>query len=161
MIGYLLAPKIILMLGLGSWMGIACANNRIDCATNRQTIGNMVTMHAIKQDNTLGVGLLHRAWKNHRNVSPLLWSIVCLQGIIAFTFLLAGILLSAAIFQSALQPLGLLFANVALWGFDGLWLGFLCGGLWFGYWIHMSQVQATHLLLLMIGLLSSVLINVL
>jgi hypothetical protein len=50
-------------------------------------------------------------------------------------------------------------ANGALGAFLGLWLFFLCGGLWFGYWMKMGPVQQVHLTLMVIALLAVLVVN--
>ncbi len=151
--------KISIIMGLGCWIGIACFNNIVDRATNRQLITRMLTMKLITVQDGLGVGLLSRAWKETKNVPYVLWFIVAVQLLLAMTFWLAGIFLMVAIFNTALYPIALTIANIALCGFNCLWLGFLCGGLWYGYWIHMSPVQTTHFILLIVGLLTTFFIN--
>ena len=43
--------------------------------------------------------------------------------------------------------------NICLWG------GFLCGGLWFGYWIKQGAMQMVHMTLFMLGIGTYLLFN--
>lgn len=159
MFNSIIVLKISIILGLSCWMGIACFNNIVDRATNRQLITNMLTMKLIATHNELGVGLLSRAWKDNKKVPLILWLIVGVQLLLAITFLLATVFFMIAIVNTNVYPTALTITNFALCGFNSLWLCFLCGGLWYGYWIHMSPVQTTHFILLIVGLLTTLFIN--
>lgn len=160
MISPLLLIKPMILCGLGSWLGIACFNNIVDRATNRFLLHNMFSMEQLKADESMGQGLLSRAWDNRKLSHAILWGVVVIQAVLATSFMVsAGLFITALIQQSYLE-FALTIANASLFGFMCLWLWFLCGGLWFGYWIKMSQVQTTHLMLLMLGLLATIVINI-
>lgn len=157
----LLFIKLMLMTSLAGWLSIACFNNIVDRATNRHLLQKMLCMDLLRDDNELlGQGLLMRAWQNKQRVHTLLWIIVGIQAFISIFLWSSAILFIEAIFANHYFSLALELANWSLLGFMMLWLGFLCGGLWFGYWIKMSQVQTTHLLLLVISLLTMIIINI-
>ncbi|MBO0128956.1 hypothetical protein [Agrobacterium sp. OT33] len=42
----------------------------------------------------------------------------------------------------------------ALSGFMALWLAFMVGGFWFGYWIKQGAIHQVHMTLLIISILS-------
>ena len=155
----LLFIKPVLIAGLAFWLSTACFNNIVDRATNRYFLRYMLNITILKEDALLGKGLLARSWKSNKRVSTLLWGIVGLQAAIAISLWSSAILLSMTIFDIHYLNLALHMANWSLLGFMIFWLWFLCGGLWFGYWIKMSHVQITHLLLLTIALLSMIVIN--
>lgn len=149
------------MSGLGCWLSIACFNNIVDRNTNRHLLGNMFSMELLKMEETLGQGLIYRAWVNKKWTHTILWSVVAFQAIIACMFWTTAILFAMVFFNQCDPENAIFFANSSLMGFILLWVWFLCGGLWFGYWIKMHQVQSTHLLLLIIGLLTILVINIL
>ncbi len=45
-------------------------------------------------------------------------------------------------------------ATLATSAFVGIWLFFMTGGFWFGYWLHMGAFQQVHMTLLIIGIAS-------
>lgn len=49
--------------------------------------------------------------------------------------------------------------NQALLLFIFHWGAFLCGGLWFGYWLKQGAIQMVHMTLLVIGIGIYVLFN--
>jgi hypothetical protein len=49
--------------------------------------------------------------------------------------------------------------NLALLVYMALWIGFLVGGLYFGYWIKQGPFQVAHLLLFTLTLLTAIFIN--
>jgi hypothetical protein len=51
-------------------------------------------------------------------------------------------------------------ANLALCAFTGLWLIFMLGGFWFGYWIKQGPVQQVHMMLLLIGIGYGIIVNI-
>lgn len=161
MINPLLLLKPMMMSGLALWVGVACFNNIIDKATNRFLLGAMFAMQLLKEDGQLGQGLLRRSWENKKKrVNFLLWLIVGIQAVISLLLCISASLLFLSVFNSHYQSISILMANWSLLSFMGLWLGFLCGGLWFGYWIKMGHVQVVHLLLLIISLLAVDVVNI-
>lgn len=50
-------------------------------------------------------------------------------------------------------------ANIALSMFAAMWLVFLCGGLWFGYWIKQGPIQGVHFTLLILSVACMMLVN--
>jgi hypothetical protein len=51
-------------------------------------------------------------------------------------------------------------ADLALLLFASMWFLFLCGGLWFGYWITLPSVQTVHLLMLIATLGLALLVHI-
>ncbi|WP_111977033.1 DUF2165 family protein [Algibacillus agarilyticus] len=157
----LLLAKGIILFGLGTWLLLAAINNFVDPRTNLTLLKKMMTMAAIKHDNDLGVGLLHRAVKNTAFVIWFLKLLATIQLVVAIlllasAFILIGLLLGIESFsfeQSMSLP------TFAMTCFMSLWLFFMVGGLWFGYWIKMGMVQIVHLILLVLSLLILILLN--
>ncbi len=108
----------------------------------------------------MGGGLVRRAIKSER-LPRLVLTLV-----IAYQLLTAGVMLRAAYTLTgvgfgwrAATSLDWELANAALLLFAAMWFAFLCGGLWFGYWITMPSVQTVHLLKLIATLGLALLVN--
>ncbi len=154
----LLLIKICLLAGLGVWLCIALTNNILDKKTNRYFIYEMLSMSLISADPNVGQGLMQRACHDKKRAAQLLAVIIIIQCMIAALLLFsAATLLMNLLGYSILIAIPL--ANIALLGFLLLWFCFLCGGLWYGYWIKMGQIQLVHFILLIISLLSIIIIN--
>ncbi len=154
--------KIAMLLGLGAWLLIAAINNFFDPGTNQILILDMMSMEKLKSDESLiGNKSLWRAYNNKSVIRVLLKGIASAQMLIAILLIISSILtLYAGFFYLNLSSTSLLIANIALSGFCCLWLFFLCGGLWFLYWIKLPNAQMTHFILLITGILSTILINI-
>ena len=140
----LLLIKIFLLGALGVWLTLALINNIVDKETNRYFINDMISMSQISADPIVGRGLLRRACHDKKRAAFLLNIIVFAQCVIAIMlFFAAGSLLMTIFGFSMLIALSL--ANIALFTFMFLWFCFLCGGLWYGYWIKMGQIQLVHI----------------
>jgi hypothetical protein len=86
-------------------------------------------------------------------------AVVAVQIIVALLLWIATAAILAWWFGVMNRDVALATANIAIVGFLGLWTSFLCGGLWFGYWMKMPQVQQVHLSLFTIALIAFVLIG--
>ncbi|MFT6914701.1 MAG: putative small integral membrane protein [Motiliproteus sp.] len=153
-----LLPEVLIVTGLALWMSIAWFNNLTDQGTNIIHLENMLSMKLL-QDTQFAQGLIWRAW-------PEGWSPLVLQVILVVQAVVALSLWRAAISYirclssrstSAATPRRL--ANYALSLFGGLWLMFLCGGLWFGYWMRQGPIQNVHMTLVLITLATLIFIN--
>lgn len=142
-----------IIFGLALWMSIAAFNNLNDPATNNFHLGNTLSMDLLKLDGKLGMGLIWRAWSVQWR-SEVLYVVVVFQIIIAFLLWRAGFTYARAWLQCCLAMFEVARhqAVVALTCFVLLWLGFICGGLWFGYWIKQGMIQSVHLTLILIGI---------
>lgn len=149
-----------LLLGLAIWMSLVVINNITDSSTNQYLIGQTLSMALVKDDSVMGNGLEWRAL-DPGQANVVLNLVVAIQLIIA-----------ALLWRAAICYLGMLgndaeayrrraynSAIVALVAFCALWMGFLCGGLWFGYWMKQGAIQQVHFTLLLIGIGGLVLIN--
>jgi predicted small integral membrane protein len=150
-----------LLLGLAIWMSIVVINNITDSGTNQYLIGQMLSMVLIKDDPIMGNGLEWRAW-NPSVATVVLNVVVVIQ-----------IGIAALLWRASTCYLGLLnndteinrqraqnSAVVALVAFCELWIVFLCGGLWFGYWMKQGTIQQVHFTLFLVGIGGLILINV-
>lgn len=151
----ILATKTLLMAGMAAWMSIAVLNNATDPGTNRFLIGLMLDMTRLQEHpDGLGSGLLWRAWSSEV-APPLLWAIVVVQVSIALYLWRGAVTFGLAAWRGD----GLALEDArrtcirALTAFMALWLAFLCGGLWFGYWMTQGPVQMVHMTLLIMSVL--------
>ena len=146
-------PRSAAMIAVATWLTIAVINNMRDKGTNVLLLGTMFRMDLLKDEPILGQGLRDRRAKGEglaRSMTK--WVIRAQVGIC--------VLLWGAATLSVLDWLGLcdpIYAiaaiNVAVGSFFALWTGFLCGGLYYGYWIKTPQVQQVHFTLFIISLL--------
>jgi len=160
----LLIAKTVFIMGLALWATILTINNITDPRTNIKLVTAMQKMILIKQDPSAGG-------------QKLLWRSIDKPGAAKFSFLIALVLqiisvsilwwsaylLINAIFigtysQAAMNE-AILIANLGLCCLLIEWFMFLCGGLWFAYWIKMGEVQLVHLLMLLITLTGFIFIN--
>lgn len=147
--------KAIVFGGLGSWLLLAALNNLMDANTNITLLSRMMRMDAIREDGTLGQGLLVRAIKNDAYIPLLLRVVALTQLSIATTLILVALAMAAAGVQLVTVDYVWLtdMATLSVSAFLSLWFFFLIGGLWFGYWIKMGSVQIVHFTMLMFGFL--------
>ncbi|MDX1452332.1 MAG: DUF2165 family protein [Oleiphilaceae bacterium] len=152
--------KAIPLFGLSCWMLLAAANNLLDPNTNITLLHRMMSMQALQEDQHLGQGLLHRARAAQSAIPTLLKGIAIYQLILALGMLLCSLLMLLLVV--GITPVAthtvLVLSALTMSGFMAMWLFFLVGGLWFGYWIKMGQVQFVHLSLLMISILFQILL---
>ncbi|EMV8752352.1 DUF2165 family protein [Escherichia coli] len=145
--------RLVVLLGLAAWLSIAVVNNLTDPGTNRMLLGHTLSMGLMLTEEVLGAGLLWRAW-------PAQWAPTILYLVVAAQFVCTTFLWWAAVSYArafALKDARVLLearsrAVLALSLFVLLWMFFICGGLWFGYWLKQGAVQMVHLSLIVIGL---------
>lgn len=147
--------RFILLSGLATWLSIAVFNNLTDSETNRLLLGQTLSMELLKKEAILGSGLIWRACSAE-------WSSNLLYAIAAFQLLIAALLWrsAAGYMHATLRNNAQTMteassqATLALTCFLMLWLGFICGGLWFGYWLKQGAIQSIHMTLIIITLAS-------
>lgn len=146
-------PKTAALVAIAAWLTIAAGNNQRDKPTNWLLLGVMMRQDLLKDEPVLGQGL------KDRRIDDPDFPKTALKVIIGAQILIAVLLWIAAIF-SGLDWLGYIDGvvaaaaiNVAVGAFFALWTTFLCGGLWFGYWIKTWHVQQVHFTLFIIALL--------
>lgn len=150
--------RATILIGLAIWLSIAVLNNITDSGTNITHLDAMLSMHFLVEDQFLGNGLEWRAWQ----VPPaktILWGVVFWQLLTAAALWLATIKMVLTTFGRADFDRALLYANLAITMFLGMWLFFLCGGLWFGYWIKQGAIQGVHIDLIAISIVVLIYIN--
>jgi predicted small integral membrane protein len=150
--------RVVVVSGLAAWLSLAVFNNIRDPGTNIHLLGTMMRMSLIEEDPAVGRGLLRRAVRSQTAPRVLLTAVVLAQVIICALLWWAAVALLQAVGGDG-QGRAQAIATLAISAFATLWLVFLIGGLWFGYWIKMPQVQQVHLTLLIIAVLVLVLVN--
>ncbi|MGL1922511.1 MAG: DUF2165 domain-containing protein [Hyphomicrobiales bacterium] len=146
-------PRTGALLAVSCWLTIAVINNWLDKPTNWLLLGTMMRQDLLKDEPVLGQGLKQRRILNPKAPKIALVFVIFAQVTIAILLWFATIysFLGWVGFVDGLMVLAVI--NLAIGSFFGLWTIFLCGGLWFGYWIKSPQVQQVHFSLFIISLL--------
>ncbi|MDD7911075.1 MULTISPECIES: DUF2165 family protein [Pseudovibrio] len=153
-----LLPRAVLLTGLAAWMTVAVLNNITDTGTNLIHLDNMLSMRLLIEDPIFGNGLEWRAW-NGVPAQAVLWIVICWQVLTAAALWWAAVNMIGAFMKGGRDEACLRAVNLALSMFLGLWLVFLCGGLWFGYWMKQGAIQGVHLTLVIVSLMSLTYLN--
>lgn len=147
--------KALLVASLAAWLMLAVINNILDFGTNRFLLGNVTSMRELIQDTNLGRGLIARAVQSPIYPTFILHLVIVAQvAIVVLLWRGAYYLTFAADTEFAVGA-----ANLGLAALLGMGFFFLTGGLFYGYWIKMPQVQQVHLALVTITLGAIVLVN--
>jgi predicted small integral membrane protein len=145
--------RLVVVTGLALWLSIAVFNNLSDPGTNRLHIGNTLSMALLEEEEILGAALLWRAWPAHwaENVLYVVAGIQIAVSLLlwfaAFSYAQAWRRGSRSALHTARNR-----AVIALTCFLLLWFSFVCGGLWFGYWMKQGAIQSVHMTLILIGI---------
>ncbi|WP_223815998.1 DUF2165 family protein [Pseudomonas chlororaphis] len=147
--------RLAVVASLALWLSIAVLNNLTDPETNRFHIGNTFSMVLLEEEELLGAALRWRAW-------PVQWAETALYAVAGIQIVVSMLLWYAAFAYAKAWRLGSRIALdvarnravVALTCFLLLWFGFICGGLWFGYWLKQGAIQSVHMTLILIGLVA-------
>lgn len=145
--------RLAVLVGLASWLSIAVINNLFDPDTTILHLGNTLSMALLKEEQVLGGALLSRAWPIEW-AEPLLMVVATSQMLIAVFLWVAALGYVRAWRRRSLSSLDQArnLALIALTCFLLLWLFFICGGLWFGYWLKQGAIQSVHMTLILISL---------
>ncbi|MBB4868225.1 putative small integral membrane protein [Pseudomonas nitritireducens] len=145
--------RLAVVASLALWLSIAVLNNMSDPGTNRFHIGNTLSMSLLEEEELLGAALRWRAWSTHW-ADQVLYGVAGVQIAVSLLLWLAAWSYLQAWRQSSHAALSVARnrAVVALTCFLLLWFCFLCGGLWFGYWMKQGAMQSVHMTLVLIGL---------
>ena len=142
------------------WLSLAAFNNITDFKTNYFLIKKMTSMEEIIADKNLGNNLQWRALQDKKWAKSLLIIIIAYQLFTSIHLGMATVSLFSAIISNEIISVQLINdINMSFTFALALWFGFLIGGLWFGYWIKMPQVQIVHLILVLITILCITLTN--
>lgn len=151
-------PRATILVGLAVWISIAVLNNITDSETNIIHLETMLSMHFLIEDQLLGNGI---EWRSLHTppAKIMLLGVIFWQFLTAIFLWIATIKMVLTIFGKVNFSVSLSHANIGLTMFLGMWLLFLCGGLWFGYWIKQGAIQGVHMNLLIISIASLIYIN--
>lgn len=149
--------EFVIILGLSFWLSIAVFNNIIDINTNIINIQKMITMVLLK-DNELANGLIHRALEAEW-ATLIMYFVIFIQLIICSSLWRASFHYFLVFVGKGKIVTAKKTAITALTFFNMLWFFFLCGGLWFGYWMKQGAIQNVHMTLLIIGIATSIYIT--
>jgi hypothetical protein len=147
--------QALVMAGLAAWLSLAVINNILDFGTNKHLLANVTTMRELKADPILGKGLVGRARDGEGYPAMILRVVIPVQ--IAVSLLLWRGAWHLVVSEDRGFSVGA--ANLGLAGFMALWFWFLIGGLFYGYWMKMPQVQQVHLALVLISISAAILVN--
>lgn len=153
-----IASRAVLLAGLALWMSIAVLNNLTDPATNMLHLETMLSMQLLIEDPAFGNGL---EWRALPGLSPrmTLLAVMMCQTLVAGALWFGVALFARDLLSGQPTEKARSVATLALTTFLGLWLFFLCGGLWFGYWMKQGAIQGVHLTLVIIAISSLTYIN--
>ena len=154
--------RTIFMTGFALWITLIAINNLTDRGTNIHLLSRMFTMKDIIADPVMGNGLEWRALPSEPTATIVLWAIIAYQILNAALLWRASILFIKVLrFPSHIKKrqYALRAANIALTCMMIQWMVFMCGGLFFGYWIKMGAVQSVHMALLMTTLIGFIFMN--
>lgn len=145
--------RLVVVMGLAVWLSIAVINNLTDPGTNRLLLGHTISMDLIHTEDILGAGLIWRAWPAQWSTA-LLYLVVSIQITCSAFLWWAGLSYTKALLLNDPHLLALARnrAFLALSLFVLLWMFFICGGLWFAYWLKQGAIQAVHMTLILIGI---------
>lgn len=146
-------PRTAGLLAISAWLTIAVSNNWKDRETNVLLLGTMMRMDLLADEKILGQGLIHRRKKGDALARAALKWVIRAQVFIVVLLWIAAAFSAANWLGFADDTIAVAMINVSIGFFFALWTTFMCGGLYFGYWIKTHHVQQVHFTLFIIGLL--------
>lgn len=159
-INTLTLAKTVVMFGVGFWLFLAVVNNIMDMGTGLYFMKQMVTMDLLKSDPTLGKGLLWRAINTPFFPKIVMWMIIVIESVATIFLLFASFKLLQAMYKGkAFLEHAISVSNIALTIFICIWMWFLGGDLWFGFWIKSGNFVMVHSIWIIISLLLFIFVN--
>lgn len=156
---FTILPRTVVVTGLAAWMTVAVLNNITDQGTNLANLETMLTMRLLSEDQVLGNGLEWRAWTAGAAAPPALYCVIAWQLATAAALWWGAVTHVRAFLGNGETSEAAMAANIGLSMFAAMWLVFLCGGLWFGYWIKQGPIQGVHFTLLILSVACMMLVN--
>lgn len=153
--------RTILITGIAVWMSIIMINNISDPGTQIFLLSKMYSMDLFKNDLMMGQGLLSRAidWPPMSVITLLIVVIYEITSVILLWRAAISYVFALKSSDKGAELNALKRANIALSCLLFLWLFFMCGGLFFGYWLKMGSVQTVHVHLLIVTLIAFIFMN--
>lgn len=157
-----LGMKTLFLFGLALWFSLAILNNITDPGTNTYLIGQMMRMDLVKEDPNMGNGIEWRALPAPALHKGALHAVVLVQ-VAAVALLWIAVYKFAATWVRPPTPVTIadatMFGNIGLGAFAAIWILFWSGGMWFGYWMKMPQIQQVHMTLLIMSMVGFMVVN--
>ncbi|WP_330960986.1 DUF2165 family protein [Photobacterium sp. 53610] len=152
--------KAAIVTGLAMWLTIAATNNLLDSGTNQFLLSSMFKMEGLIADPVFGNGLESRAIHINGIEKIALSIIILVQYIVSLSLWYASYCYFKAFASKGCEVKAISVTNIALSLFAMIWVCFLCGGLYFGYWLKFSGPQGVHFTLLIISIIAFVMNNI-
>jgi predicted small integral membrane protein len=151
--------KLMVIGGLTLWMTLAVINNLVGFQGGVAAVGNLMSMHLLRQPPTAESPLLSRAvesarWHRAVFVLTVVLEIGCALLLWRATVLLAGTMCSRTDPAAALVAV-----NLALAAFLVLMFFFNIGGTWFAYYVRQESLQISHVALIGVAIAAAILCN--
>lgn len=157
-----LGMKTLFLFGLALWFSLAILNNITDPGTNTYLIGQMMRMDLVQEDPNMGNGIEWRALRAPTLHKAVLYAVVLVQVAVA-ALLWMAVYKFTATWARTPTPVTVtdatVFGNIALGAFAAIWIWFWSGGMWFGYWMKMPQIQQVHMTLLIMSMVGFIVVN--
>lgn len=145
--------KIVISAGFGGWLLLSVFNHLSDFRGTLAFVARFMKISALDEEPAIQSQLRSRRVENatvHR---------LALLAIILGQTLLGALLTSAAWLFLRGDEIARAVAQYAFGGLAAFWFAFVIAGTWFGYWIRQSDLERTHLTLLGLAMLGSVIVN--
>jgi predicted small integral membrane protein len=155
----LLLFKLLLLAGMGLWLGVIVLNNLRGFAGGVAVVGNLMGMQLFDQPPALPSPLLSR------RIRSVAWHRAAYVAIVAMEIVAAALMAAAACgFGAALAgqlPVAEAVArgNLAWASLLALALMFTVGGAWFAYYVRQELMQTTHLVLIGLAVAGAIVNN--
>ncbi|WP_186647837.1 DUF2165 family protein [Fluviispira vulneris] len=152
--------KFCVFFGMSCWIFLIFLNNLKDKSTNFNILHNMFTMREIKNDKNTSQALTKRSINSESFAKKTLVFVTLYQFITSIFMIISALFyLLTILINYEYATLAIQFMNFSLVLFVAMWIFFICGGLYFGYWIKTPQYQQMHFNLLKVSILIFLLIN--
>ncbi|MDE1330414.1 DUF2165 family protein [Vibrio aestuarianus] len=154
-------PKLFYLTIFTIWMTLITVNNINDSGTNTLFIKQVVSMSLFEKGSGIGDGLLWRAIDFDKLASYLIDCVILLELLIDILMWATIYNLIKDIFNSGnLSTKTINLFNYAICAWMSLFGGFICIGMWFGYWMHHGAFQMVHITGLIVGGLGYLIFNI-
>lgn len=155
------ALQICILSGMALWTSLELFNNLAGYRGAVATVGGIMAMTALSEPPAVITPLVARkvesvAW--HHIAHGALLAVLLVTTLLLWNSVMAWV----AVAIGSLEPeAARISSNLALTAFIGMGFFLTLSGLWFGYWIRKEMLQATHLILICLGIAAAIFVNVL
>lgn len=151
--------KVLLTLGFALWTGVGTLNNLIGFRASAATLARTMAMLPLRDPPAIDSPLAGRALTSSHWAKAAMVAVVILQSLATLALAVGGILLLGSAAGVAAPPDGVAIALTGFALLALLWLGMMIAGLWFGYWIRQEGLQLTHIALLAVTILATMVLR--